>query len=802
MLHDTRFRKSLCKVRHSRRYKGSSMAPVMAFPALHNQISYQFCTAAVEWRLGYLSMKWTVMCVYLKSHEIAWKGECRPDFAHPHHISGHGYRGSCQDITRRLKKQWLSARMGAVVAERIDCLPPTNRIGFNSPAGSQVGIVPDDAAGRRVFSDISLYPALEFRRCSILTSFPTHMFSRQLSVSPKVNRVRFLTGPLLDFRIVVIIPDDGAGRQVFSEICRFSRTCILTLLHIDLASLASVLKTSFLIVAQTSLFTPLYTTEEFVTSVVKKAHLHAAEGNDKPSYVVFLDTTRLTPPRRYMELPQDLRLIAEQLPFLFPKLFNFGLRNENPQFDYAGDIGKMGLRVADSRLSRPLEKLPFILLCQWLEGEFVLGHDNHTSFLLSTDNTGRRLILVIDARRNSGAAVLSQMEHVYETFPSFMACRAVQRSLPRTASFSCVCGFISVIAIEVCYSSPKCINVPDDIGWLHMGTVREGYSFQESASAVPYTTPSQPSGQVHVAKWGMLSVGTTRTDSIAVGSGACSVTAGSAVATAANRGLINQLSREVGGASRRPRARLVDVGAWFGRARLPSLQLAVLLFAETFSAEFMAACLYIAVTNISLRNVPRYVRKDSERASEAMRIKERFTVRQARTQSIVSFYRLETCSGITGGPYYNPHSMFAMPASIHIPASRGEKTQRYGYLIATIFFWVKEKGGLVALWGWTVSKGWFKGWMGVELHRPSGPPRPAHAPATEYTTCIRVDVKQGFQKCSVYCGQSIVAYLEDISYDGNVFSRVDDRVNPVRLRVCNWLCTQVRESADSRRCNA
>ncbi|KAJ8883820.1 hypothetical protein PR048_015675 [Dryococelus australis] len=35
---------------------------------------------------------------------------------------------------------------------------------------SQVGIVPDDATGRRIFSGISRFPALSFRRCSILTS--------------------------------------------------------------------------------------------------------------------------------------------------------------------------------------------------------------------------------------------------------------------------------------------------------------------------------------------------------------------------------------------------------------------------------------------------------------------------------------------------------------------------------------------------------------------------------------------------------------------------------------------------------
>ncbi|KAJ8879201.1 hypothetical protein PR048_019807 [Dryococelus australis] len=44
-----------------------------------------------------------------------------------------------------------------------------------TPKFSHVGIVSDDAAGRMVFSGIFLFPALEFRRCSIITSFhPPH----------------------------------------------------------------------------------------------------------------------------------------------------------------------------------------------------------------------------------------------------------------------------------------------------------------------------------------------------------------------------------------------------------------------------------------------------------------------------------------------------------------------------------------------------------------------------------------------------------------------------------------------------
>ncbi|KAJ8878083.1 hypothetical protein PR048_022547 [Dryococelus australis] len=48
---------------------------------------------------------------------------------------------------------------GAAVAERLACSTPTRANRVQSPAGfSQVGIVPDDAAGRRVFSGISRLP--------------------------------------------------------------------------------------------------------------------------------------------------------------------------------------------------------------------------------------------------------------------------------------------------------------------------------------------------------------------------------------------------------------------------------------------------------------------------------------------------------------------------------------------------------------------------------------------------------------------------------------------------------------------
>ncbi|KAJ8877580.1 hypothetical protein PR048_022035, partial [Dryococelus australis] len=65
---------------------------------------------------------------------------------------------------------------GATVAERLACSPPTKANRVRSSAGplphlSHVGIMLDDATGRRVFlGDLPFPPALPFRRCSILNS--------------------------------------------------------------------------------------------------------------------------------------------------------------------------------------------------------------------------------------------------------------------------------------------------------------------------------------------------------------------------------------------------------------------------------------------------------------------------------------------------------------------------------------------------------------------------------------------------------------------------------------------------------
>ncbi|KAJ8880943.1 hypothetical protein PR048_017416 [Dryococelus australis] len=228
------------------------------------------------------------------------------------------------------------------------CLLPW-RTGFNPrPINfgfSQVGIVLDDATGRRVFSVVSGFPARSFRHCSILTSLHSHRLSRldflalerldnkftagdmrtenlrggtlartpdhptsrpschramrggdsprptkyaykllnrstpqtpaketywkntkltfgktvfdcrtthpdfdlmkstQLLASPQGKSGSIPGGVAPRFSRVLIVPDDAAGKWVFSEISHFTHPCIPALLHTYLTSPSSVLKT-------------------------------------------------------------------------------------------------------------------------------------------------------------------------------------------------------------------------------------------------------------------------------------------------------------------------------------------------------------------------------------------------------------------------------------------------------------------------------------------------------------------------------------------------------------------------------
>ncbi|KAJ8877480.1 hypothetical protein PR048_021935 [Dryococelus australis] len=70
----------------------------------------------------------------------------------------------------RIDKTFIRRRRGKDRCAKYACSPPTKTIRVHSPAGSLRIFVPDDAVGRLVFSGISRFPALSFRRCSILIS--------------------------------------------------------------------------------------------------------------------------------------------------------------------------------------------------------------------------------------------------------------------------------------------------------------------------------------------------------------------------------------------------------------------------------------------------------------------------------------------------------------------------------------------------------------------------------------------------------------------------------------------------------
>ncbi|KAJ8866527.1 hypothetical protein PR048_032370 [Dryococelus australis] len=135
---------------------------------------------------------------------------------------------------------------GAVVVRLLACHldEPSSIPGGVTPGFSHVGIVPDDAAGQRVFfGDIPFPAALSFRRCSILTSLHLRRLSRPrfggsrvrapmppkwrmlssivaLGILQQFGRTRASsTHPRpghSEFSHVVIVPDDAVGRWVFS----------------------------------------------------------------------------------------------------------------------------------------------------------------------------------------------------------------------------------------------------------------------------------------------------------------------------------------------------------------------------------------------------------------------------------------------------------------------------------------------------------------------------------------------------------------------------------------------------------
>ncbi|KAJ8889905.1 hypothetical protein PR048_009410 [Dryococelus australis] len=84
-------------------------------------------------------------------------------------------------IHKSLHDLWLQSKRSKVTT----CFLPWRSWFYSRrscPRFRHVGIVSDDAAGRLVFSGISRFPALSFRRCSMLISLPPHRLSRRFHV--------------------------------------------------------------------------------------------------------------------------------------------------------------------------------------------------------------------------------------------------------------------------------------------------------------------------------------------------------------------------------------------------------------------------------------------------------------------------------------------------------------------------------------------------------------------------------------------------------------------------------------------
>ncbi|KAJ8885988.1 hypothetical protein PR048_012194 [Dryococelus australis] len=86
-----------------------------------------------------------------------------------------------RNLFRPRGPRWLSGYPARLTPTRSGLNPQPGHSGF-----SHVGIVPDDAVGRRVFSGISRFPALSFRLCSILTSISL-IGSQDLDVKSRPN---------------------------------------------------------------------------------------------------------------------------------------------------------------------------------------------------------------------------------------------------------------------------------------------------------------------------------------------------------------------------------------------------------------------------------------------------------------------------------------------------------------------------------------------------------------------------------------------------------------------------------------
>ncbi|KAJ8883139.1 hypothetical protein PR048_014979 [Dryococelus australis] len=193
------------------------------------------------------------------------------------------------DTTRRLWLTITAEKRHAYIGNSLKAVhDKANRVRFPeevAPGFSHVGIVPDDAAGWRVFSGISRFPpvspvfCVSYRVGDEETSLMMHLITRvfspdavrgdsepnvsdanwRLACSPptKANNA-LIPGPVTpEFSHVGIVPDDAAGRRVFSGIPPFPPLLTFRRCSTHLTSPSSALKISMLRAAQISSLTHL-----------------------------------------------------------------------------------------------------------------------------------------------------------------------------------------------------------------------------------------------------------------------------------------------------------------------------------------------------------------------------------------------------------------------------------------------------------------------------------------------------------------------------------------------------------------
>ncbi|KAJ8893710.1 hypothetical protein PR048_006310 [Dryococelus australis] len=113
-------------------------------------------------------------------------------------------------VDSRVEKSWVLHVRSLLASHQDELGTITGRV---TPGFSHVGIVPNDTAGRRVFSGISRFPTLSFQRCSLLTSI-TLNGSQDLAVKSRPN--------LFTSHRLTTLPFILTAMGIYQQILRYS----------------------------------------------------------------------------------------------------------------------------------------------------------------------------------------------------------------------------------------------------------------------------------------------------------------------------------------------------------------------------------------------------------------------------------------------------------------------------------------------------------------------------------------------------------------------------------------------------